>query len=41
LDANLGGEIELLKPLGIKIAIITNASLICREDVREDLGKAN
>ncbi len=41
LDANLGKEIELLKPLGIKIAIITNASLICREDVREDLGKAN
>ncbi len=41
LDANLGGKIELLKPLGIKIAIITNASLICREDVREDLGKAN
>lgn len=41
LDANLGKEIELLKPSGIKIAIITNASLICREDVREDLGKAN
>jgi len=41
LDANLGKEIELLKSSGIKIAIITNASLICREDVREDLGKAN
>jgi wyosine [tRNA(Phe)-imidazoG37] synthetase (radical SAM superfamily) len=37
LDANLGREIELLKPLGIKIAVITNASLIWREDVREDL----
>ena len=37
LDANLGREIELLKPLGIKIAVITNSSLIWREDVREDL----
>lgn len=27
LDANLGQEIELLKSLGIKIAIISNASL--------------
>jgi len=37
LDANLGQEIDLLKPLGIKIAIISNASLIWREDVRQDL----
>ena len=37
LDANLGREIELLKPLGIKIAVITNSSLIWRADVREDL----
>jgi wyosine [tRNA(Phe)-imidazoG37] synthetase (radical SAM superfamily) len=41
LDVNLGHEIELLKPLGIKIAVITNASLIWREDVREDLMKAD
>jgi len=41
LDTNLGKEIELLKPLGIKIAVITNASLVWREDVRNDLGKAN
>ena len=41
LDANLGREIELLKPLGIKIAVITNASLVWREDVREDLMKAD
>jgi wyosine [tRNA(Phe)-imidazoG37] synthetase (radical SAM superfamily) len=41
LEANLGREIELLKPLGIKVAAITNASLIWREDVREDLGKAD
>jgi len=41
LDINLGHEIELLKPLGIKIAVITNASLIGREDVRDDLMKAD
>ncbi len=41
LDANLGPEIELLKPLGIKIAVITNSSLIWREDVRADLAKAD
>jgi len=41
LDVNLGREIELLKPLGIKIAVITNASLIWREDVREALMKAD
>jgi wyosine [tRNA(Phe)-imidazoG37] synthetase (radical SAM superfamily) len=41
LDINLGCEIELLKTLGIKIAVITNASLIWREDVREDLMKAD
>jgi len=41
LDVNLGREIELLKSLGIKIAVITNASLIWREDVREALMKAD
>lgn len=41
LDINLGKEIELLKPLGIKIAVITNASLLYREDVKEDLDKAD
>jgi wyosine [tRNA(Phe)-imidazoG37] synthetase (radical SAM superfamily) len=41
LDVNLGREIELLKPLGIKIAVITNASLIWRDDVREDLMQAD
>jgi wyosine [tRNA(Phe)-imidazoG37] synthetase (radical SAM superfamily) len=41
LDANLGCEIELLRPLGIKIAVITNASLIWRQDVREALVKAD
>ena len=37
LDANLGKEIEALRPLGIKLAVITNASLLWREDVRDSL----
>ncbi len=41
LDINLGKEIELLKDLGIKIAIITNGSLIYRDDVKDDLAKAD
>ena len=41
LDLSFGREIDLLKPLGIKIAVITNSSLIWREDVREDLLKAD
>ncbi|MCO6041413.1 radical SAM protein [Thermococcus alcaliphilus] len=39
LDANLGKEIEMLKSLNIPLAILTNSSLIWREDVREDLLK--
>jgi len=41
LDMNLGKTIELLKNLGIKIAVITNSSLIDQSDVREDLMKAD
>lgn len=41
LDVNLGRTIELLKPLGIRIAVITNASLLWRAEVREDLLKAD
>jgi wyosine [tRNA(Phe)-imidazoG37] synthetase (radical SAM superfamily) len=41
LDVHLGREIDLLKPLGIPIAVITNASLIWRQDVREDLMAAD
>jgi wyosine [tRNA(Phe)-imidazoG37] synthetase (radical SAM superfamily) len=41
LDRNLGRTIDLLKPLGIKIAVITNSSLLWREDVREDLARAD
>jgi wyosine [tRNA(Phe)-imidazoG37] synthetase (radical SAM superfamily) len=41
LDINLGSEIDLLKPFGFKIAVITDASLIWRDDVRTDLMKAD
>lgn len=41
LDINLGHTIVLLKPLGIKIAIISNASLIWHEDVQHDLASAD
>jgi wyosine [tRNA(Phe)-imidazoG37] synthetase (radical SAM superfamily) len=41
LDIALGQEIAMLRPLGIPIAVITNASLIWREDVRRDLGQAD
>ena len=33
LDGNLGEEIELLRTLGTKVAVISNASLACRPDV--------
>jgi wyosine [tRNA(Phe)-imidazoG37] synthetase (radical SAM superfamily) len=41
LDINLGRTIELLRPLGYRIAVITNASLIWRDDVRKDLSLAD
>jgi len=41
LDINLGREIDMLKPLGIKIAVITNASLAWEESVRDDLCRAD
>jgi wyosine [tRNA(Phe)-imidazoG37] synthetase (radical SAM superfamily) len=41
LDVNLGREIESLKPLGIRTAVISNASLVGQEDVREELAKAD
>ena len=41
LDLNLGREIEILRPLGFDIAVITNGSLISREDVRKELAKAD
>ncbi len=41
LDEHLGEAIELLRPLGIPIAVISNASLLWREEVRERLAKAD
>jgi wyosine [tRNA(Phe)-imidazoG37] synthetase (radical SAM superfamily) len=41
LDRNLGEEISQLQQTGIPIAVLTNASLIWRDDVKEDLLKAN
>jgi len=39
LDENLGVQIDLLQELRVPIAILTNSSLLWREDVREDLLK--
>jgi wyosine [tRNA(Phe)-imidazoG37] synthetase (radical SAM superfamily) len=41
LDINLGKEIDLLKSTGIKVAVITNGSLLWQEEVRSDLMKAD
>ena len=41
LDSHIDREMDLLRSLGIKIAVITNASLIWREDVREALYRAD
>lgn len=41
LDVNLGRELDLLRPLGVKLAVITNSSLLGREDVRADLARAD
>ena len=41
LDKSIGELIEMLKPLDIKVAVITNASLIDLPDVRDDLFKAD
>jgi wyosine [tRNA(Phe)-imidazoG37] synthetase (radical SAM superfamily) len=41
LDINIGREISLLKKLGIPVAVITNASLLWLDDVKEDLLEAD
>jgi len=41
LDSNLGKSIDLLRPLGTKIAVISNASLLRQKSVQDDLGKAD
>ena len=41
LDINLGEEINLIKQIGIPVAVITNASLLWCEDVEKDLMDAD
>mgnify|MGYP001339346780 CR=1 FL=1 len=41
LDSNLGKTITRLKPYGIKIAVISNASLLWMDEVKEDLMNAD
>lgn len=41
LDIHLGEEIKLVKSLGIKTAVITNASFIDKESVRKNLTEAD
>ena len=41
LDIYLGKEVEFLKTLGIKVAVITNSSLIWQKRVQDDLHKAD
>jgi len=41
LDINIGKEISLLRQIGIPIAVMTNASLLWRDETREDLLEAD
>ncbi len=41
LDINLGRTIDMLKPLGIRVAVITNGSLLWHEDAASELGKSD
>jgi wyosine [tRNA(Phe)-imidazoG37] synthetase (radical SAM superfamily) len=41
LDVNLGREIRELKYLGIRVAVITNASLLWKAEVRSELAEAD
>jgi wyosine [tRNA(Phe)-imidazoG37] synthetase (radical SAM superfamily) len=41
LDFHLGDTIDGLKPLGIPVAVISNSSLVARDDVRAALAKAD
>lgn len=41
LDINLGETIHWLRGIGLSIGVITNSSLLWREDVREELAGAN
>lgn len=41
LDRNIGEEIKMLQSLGLKIAVITNSSLLWKNDVKDDLCNAD
>jgi wyosine [tRNA(Phe)-imidazoG37] synthetase (radical SAM superfamily) len=41
LDADLGEEIDILKGLRVRVAVITNGSLLWREEVRQNVLKAD
>ena len=41
LDIHLGTEIDRLRPLETKIAVITNASLLWRRDVRNEMARVD
>jgi len=41
LEVNLGRQIEFLRPLRVRTAVITNSSLSDRQPVREDLARAD
>jgi wyosine [tRNA(Phe)-imidazoG37] synthetase (radical SAM superfamily) len=41
LDSRLGDTIEALRPLGVPVAILSNASLVDRRDVQSDLLRAD
>lgn len=41
LDVHLGEAIDVLRPLGLPVAVISNASLIWRPEVRAALGRAD
>jgi wyosine [tRNA(Phe)-imidazoG37] synthetase (radical SAM superfamily) len=41
LDINIGEEISVLKRIGFPVAVLTNASMLWKKDVRQDLLKAD
>lgn len=41
LDVSLGREIDMIKSLGVRVAVITNSSLMWDESVRSDLSGAD
>jgi len=41
LDLNLGREIEMIRGLGVRVAVITNSSLMWDESVRSELSAAD